>query len=213
MATFKNFRRGDRDRRDSARNDSSSSREGDASSPNTGGNLPKHLQRLREIEQEGEPLSLAEELADMMAHHREEAGTEERYEELKKSGFQIADLQKMTMGELMEEARKEKLEEVAGVRRQDLIFRILKERVKQRDAGNSARWLRLSPQPRLPLPVVPGRHLCFAQPDSAVWLAHRLHRGRANSSAEGKRAVFRAAASRSDQFSGSESRFGPRGLR
>ncbi len=134
MATFKNFRRGDRDRRsDSSRSDGSS-RNGD----NAGGNnappnpnLPKHVQRLREIEQEGEPLSLAEELADMMAHHREEAGTEERYEELKKSGFQIADLQKMTMGELMEEARKEKLEEVAGVRRQDLIFRILKERVKQ----------------------------------------------------------------------------------
>jgi transcription termination factor Rho len=131
MATFKNFRRGDRDRRDPLRNDSS--RDGDPSASSAGGNanLPKHLQRLREIEQEGEPLSLAEELADMMAHHREEAGTEERYEELKKSGFQIADLQKMTMGELMEEARKEKLEEVAGVRRQDLIFRILKERVKQ----------------------------------------------------------------------------------
>jgi transcription termination factor Rho len=130
MATFKNFRRGDRDlrRTDSARPDSSAARDGDGSA---NPNLPKHIQRLREIEQEGEPLSLAEELADLMAHHREEAGTEERYEELKKSGFQIADLQKLTMGELMEEARKEKLEEVAGVRRQDLIFRILKERVKQ----------------------------------------------------------------------------------
>jgi transcription termination factor Rho len=126
MATFKNFRRGDRDRRqDSPR------RDGDGVPSASDGSTPAHLQRLREIEQEGEPLSLAEELADLMAHHREEAGTEERYEELKKSGFQIADLQKMTMGELMEEARKEKLEEVAGVRRQDLIFRILKERVKQ----------------------------------------------------------------------------------
>ena len=128
MATFKNFRR-DRDRRsDSSRSDSGPPR--DPNAP-VNPNLPKHVQRLREIEQEGEPLSMAEELADMMAHHREEAGTEERYEELKKSGFQIADLQKMTMSELMEEARKEKLEEVAGVRRQDLIFRILKERVKQ----------------------------------------------------------------------------------
>jgi transcription termination factor Rho len=137
MATFKNFRRGDRDRRpDSSRPPGSGgplSRALDNSGENgnSNGNLPKHVQRLREIEQEGEPLSLAEELADLMAHHREEAGTEEKYEELKKSGFQIADLQKMSMGELMEEARKEKLEEVAGVRRQDLIFRILKERVKQ----------------------------------------------------------------------------------
>lgn len=132
MATFKNFRRGDRDRRsDSSRPRDPNAPPSDNGNASNGSGLPKHVQRLREIEQEGEPLSLAEELADLMAHHREEAGTEEKYEELKKSGFQIADLQKMTMGELMEEARKEKLEEVAGVRRQDLIFRILKERVKQ----------------------------------------------------------------------------------
>nr|WP_315861157.1 transcription termination factor Rho [Bremerella volcania] len=42
----------------------------------------------------------------------------------------IAELQKMSMQELIEEARKENLEDVSGSRRQDLIFRILKERVK-----------------------------------------------------------------------------------
>ncbi|MEW4454402.1 transcription termination factor Rho [Bremerella sp. JC817] len=42
----------------------------------------------------------------------------------------IAELQKMSMTELIEEARKENLEDVSGSRRQDLIFRILKERVK-----------------------------------------------------------------------------------
>nr|WP_233198690.1 MULTISPECIES: transcription termination factor Rho [Pirellulaceae] len=36
----------------------------------------------------------------------------------------------MSMQELIEEARKENLEDVSGSRRQDLIFRILKERVK-----------------------------------------------------------------------------------
>ncbi|WDI45233.1 transcription termination factor Rho [Bremerella sp. P1] len=42
----------------------------------------------------------------------------------------IAELQKMSMQDLIEEARKENLEDVSGSRRQDLIFRILKERVK-----------------------------------------------------------------------------------
>ncbi|WP_369123651.1 transcription termination factor Rho [Bremerella sp. TYQ1] len=42
----------------------------------------------------------------------------------------IAELQKMSMQELIEEARKENLEDVTGSRRQDLIFRLLKERVK-----------------------------------------------------------------------------------
>ncbi|MFN3151075.1 transcription termination factor Rho [Bremerella sp.] len=42
----------------------------------------------------------------------------------------IAELQKMSMQELIEEARKENLEDVSGSRRQDLIFRILRERVK-----------------------------------------------------------------------------------
>nr|WP_315849862.1 transcription termination factor Rho [Blastopirellula marina] len=42
----------------------------------------------------------------------------------------IAELQKMSMNELIEEARKENLGEVAGIKRQELIFRILKERVK-----------------------------------------------------------------------------------
>nr|WP_315858804.1 transcription termination factor Rho [Blastopirellula sediminis] len=42
----------------------------------------------------------------------------------------IAELQKMSMAQLIEEARKENLGEVAGVKRQELIFRILKERVK-----------------------------------------------------------------------------------
>ncbi|MFI4876635.1 MAG: transcription termination factor Rho [Blastopirellula sp. JB062] len=42
----------------------------------------------------------------------------------------IAELQKMSMAQLIEEARKENLGEVAGIKRQELIFRILKERVK-----------------------------------------------------------------------------------
>ena len=76
-----------------------------------------------------EPLSLAEEIA---------AGAEslpddihDRYDQLKQTGdTHIAELQKMSMAELIEEARKENLSDYAGIKKQDLIFKILKERVK-----------------------------------------------------------------------------------
>ena len=50
---------------------------------------------------------------------------------LKQTGdTHIAELQKMSMAELIEEARKDNLTDYAGIKKQDLIFRILKERVK-----------------------------------------------------------------------------------
>ena len=73
---------------------------------------------------------MAEEIA---AENRRNRGGEKRdaYEEIKQSGdTHIAELQRMSMPELIEEARKEHLTEYAGIKKQDLIFRILKERVK-----------------------------------------------------------------------------------
>ncbi len=79
--------------------------------------------------EEEEPLSLAEEIAEGVNLFDDD--TDERYEQIKQSGdTHIAELQKMTMVELIEEARKENLNDYAGMKRQDLIFRILKERVK-----------------------------------------------------------------------------------
>ncbi len=83
---------------------------------------------LRALEKE-EPLSLAEEIAAENRAGRDEV--HDRYEQIKQSGdTHIAELQRMSMAELIEEARKENLSDYAGVKRQDLIFRILKERVK-----------------------------------------------------------------------------------
>ncbi|MFZ5830707.1 MAG: transcription termination factor Rho [Planctomycetota bacterium] len=77
----------------------------------------------------GEPLSLAEEIAAEAEHFKQRA--DEQYELLKQSGdTHVARLQRMSMAELIEEARKENLADYAGVNRQDLIFKILKERVK-----------------------------------------------------------------------------------
>jgi transcription termination factor Rho len=89
---------------------------------------PAVNEALRALEKE-EPLSLAEEIASEGKAAREQI--HDRYEQIKQSGdTHIAELQKMSMAELIEEARKENLSDYAGAKRQDLIFRILKERVK-----------------------------------------------------------------------------------
>ncbi len=75
------------------------------------------------------PLSLAEELADE-ADRGVKDETNDRYEKIKQGEIHIAELQKLSMSELIEEARRENVTDVAGMKKQDLIFRILKERVK-----------------------------------------------------------------------------------
>jgi transcription termination factor Rho len=83
----------------------------------------------RRYDTEDEPLSLAEEIAEGVDDLADDI--DERYEQIKQSGdTHIAELQKMSMTELIEEARKENLTDYAGIKKQDLIFRILKERVK-----------------------------------------------------------------------------------
>lgn len=53
-----------------------------------------------------------------------------RYEEVKQGDLHIAELQRMSMIELLELAEQEKLVEVNGLKKQDLIFKILKARTK-----------------------------------------------------------------------------------
>jgi transcription termination factor Rho len=81
------------------------------------------------LDDEDDPLSLAEEIAADMFAGREDIHA--KYEQIKQSGdTHIAELQRMSMAELIEEARRENLTDYAGIKKQDLIFRILKERVK-----------------------------------------------------------------------------------
>ena len=53
-----------------------------------------------------------------------------RYEEIKQGDLHIAELHRMTMTELLELAEQEDLTEVVGMKKQDLIFKILKARTK-----------------------------------------------------------------------------------
>jgi len=57
--------------------------------------------------------------------------TNEKYEEIKRGKMHITELQKRTIKELQAIAKKEGLKEYTGMKKQDLIFKILKERVNQ----------------------------------------------------------------------------------
>lgn len=79
-----------------------------------------------------EPISLAEEIDRELVRSKRNLKDvrDEQIEELKQSETHIAELQKMDIPELLEEARKENLKDVTGLKKQDLVFRILKQRVK-----------------------------------------------------------------------------------
>jgi transcription termination factor Rho len=83
--------------------------------------------KQRDAIEDGEPISLAEEIAEEAERGQD---LNDRYEKIKQGEIHIAELQKMSMSQLIEEARRENVADVKGMKKQDLIFKILKERVK-----------------------------------------------------------------------------------
>ncbi len=81
-----------------------------------------------------EALSLAEEIADEADRGvklpKPGEAAPDKYEKVKQGEIHIAELQKLSMQQLIEEARAENVKDTAGMKKQDLIFNILKERVK-----------------------------------------------------------------------------------
>jgi transcription termination factor Rho len=65
------------------------------------------------------------------AKQTEEESTHEKYERIKKGSLYLTDLQKLTVTELHDIAKKENIQEYTAIKKQDLIFRILKERIRQ----------------------------------------------------------------------------------
>jgi transcription termination factor Rho len=86
--------------------------------------------RVTRPESEAEPTSLAEEIAEEL--DRDTDIVHQHYEQIKRERIHIAELQRMAMPQLIEQARLENIptEDITSVKKQDLIFRILKERVK-----------------------------------------------------------------------------------
>ncbi|WP_422930732.1 transcription termination factor Rho [Singulisphaera sp. PoT] len=60
-----------------------------------------------------------------------DAAIHDRYEDIKRGEIHLTELQKMTMPQLIRTAKAEGVIEYTGLKKQDLIFKILKERVKQ----------------------------------------------------------------------------------
>ncbi|MCG8450741.1 MAG: Rho termination factor N-terminal domain-containing protein, partial [Pirellulales bacterium] len=85
-------------------------------------------QRLAELDRE-EPLSIAEEL-DKAAERVRRVGKHIERIDKPDPNIHIAALQHMNMPELIEVADAEGVEDAAGLKKQDLIFRVLKKRVK-----------------------------------------------------------------------------------
>ncbi len=83
---------------------------------------------------EQEPLSLAEELAREMQQARRDGRSLEQepdLSEFRDSGIDVTALQQMAMPDLIEEARRDNLDDVtAGMKKQDLVFKILQHRVR-----------------------------------------------------------------------------------
>ena len=61
----------------------------------------------------------------------EKESTHAKYERVKRGNLHLMDLQKLTVAELHEEAKKEGVKEYTALKKQDLVFRILKERIQQ----------------------------------------------------------------------------------
>ncbi len=60
-----------------------------------------------------------------------DAETHAKYEEIKRGNIHITELQKITVAELHDVAKKEGLTEFTGLKKQDLIFKILKDRINR----------------------------------------------------------------------------------
>ncbi len=73
----------------------------------------------------------AEEATTEAPKESQEESTHAKYERIKKGSLYLTDLQKMTVAELHEIAKNEKMSEYTALKKQDLIFRILKERIRQ----------------------------------------------------------------------------------
>ncbi len=98
--------------------------------PRSSGAPGPHIdpQLLSKLERE-EPLSIAEELEKAAERVRRAGESLARTENLD-SNIYVAELQQMAMPELIATAEREKVPDASGLKRHDLIFKILKTRVK-----------------------------------------------------------------------------------
>ncbi|MFH1370838.1 MAG: transcription termination factor Rho [Planctomycetota bacterium] len=80
---------------------------------------------------EEKPAGVASSSTAVKPQKTEEESTHEKYERIKKGQLYLTDLQKLSVSELHEMAKKDGITEYTALKKQELIFRILKERIRQ----------------------------------------------------------------------------------
>jgi hypothetical protein len=123
------------------------------------------------------------------------------------SRMHLKDLKKKSPADLVTMAEELGVEGASTLRKQDLLFAILKAEAENGEQimgegtievlTDGFGFLR---RPRGEFPGGPGRYLCFAQPGPQVWPAHRRHGGRRDPRAQGWRALLRSHQAHLGQF-------------
>ena len=123
--------------------------------------------------------------------------------------IKLQDLKVKTPTELLTFAEGVEVENASTMRKQELMFAILKQLAAKeteitrrgRRRGAAGR-LRLPALARFQLSARPRRHLCLALADPELRPAHRRHGRGPDPQPQGWRALFRAAQGQHDQFRG-----------
>jgi transcription termination factor Rho len=93
---------------------------------------PEPLELAEDLEEAAVATATAEAVEGTDGEESSDAeSTHAKYERIKKGNLYLTDLQKLTVAELHEIAKNEGLTEYSALKKQDLIFRILKERIRQ----------------------------------------------------------------------------------
>ncbi|MFC1738006.1 transcription termination factor Rho [Planctomycetota bacterium] len=82
-------------------------------------------------QQSGSDTDTAEKVSEKTRQKTEAESTHAKYERIKRGKLYLKDLQKLTVSELHEAAKKESIKDYRALKKQNLIFRILKERIHQ----------------------------------------------------------------------------------
>jgi transcription termination factor Rho len=90
---------------------------------------PEVSEKMREIEADGEPMSIAESIT---LDELKPVNDQERQNIPDSEIINVTELQRLSVTQLVKQAEEEGVEQPAGLERRELIFRILKERVKSR---------------------------------------------------------------------------------
>ena len=114
----------------------------------------------------------------------------------------LAELKKKTPAELVNFAESLQVENASSLRKQDIMFAILKNLADNDQAIQGEARLEILPDgfgflrsPEANYLAGPGRYLCQSQPGAALWSAHRRYGGWPDPRAAGWRALLRIAES------------------